>query len=267
MKTDIHVHSEFSEDSDSPMEAMADAAVAAGVEALAFTDHLDYDFPEELPDFTFDVPPYIEKLRRMQEEYEGRLKILIGVELGMQPQVAEKCSALLDHFPIDYAIGSQHLVWRKDPYYPETFEGRTDAEVFRAYFEEMLSNLKVFDAYDSLGHLDYVVRCGMNGTKEYSYGDFSDVIDEILRTVISKGKALEVNTAGLRKGLGFAHPHPDVLRRYRELGGSLVTMGSDAHAPSDVAADMDAAAEVLRALGFKSHVYFEKHVPIEVPLP
>ena len=86
-----------------------------------------------------------------------------------------------------------------------------------------------------LGHIDYVVRYGRKRAEEYSYDEFADEIDAVLKKVLQMGKGIELNTGGFKYGLGFCNPHPDIIRRYRELGGEIITVGADAHCPEHVA--------------------------------
>ncbi len=263
---DIHVHSKYSTDSDTPMEEVVRQAIQMGLSYVCFTDHIDYDFPYEDIIFDFDVSDYMKEIGELRDRYGDRVKILAGVELGLQEHLGPKYRQLLRDYPFDFAIGSQHLVGGKDPYYPEVFDGKSDSFVYRQYFEEMLTDLKAFHEFDTLGHLDYIVRYGQTKARAYSYRQYADVIDEILKLLVRYNLAIEINTAGLRKQLGFPNPHPDVLRRYRELGGTLVTMGSDAHRPHAMGFAFDTAKEILRSCGFTHTVYYEKRRPVFVKL-
>ena len=227
IRCDAHVHTAFSTDSDASVKDMLEAALKKGMDAVCITDHLDLDFPyyEDLGD---------------AETYRGLLK---------------------EH-PFDFVIGSVHLVKGRDPYYREAFGKTGDKELYRAAFEETLENVKATDAFDVLGHVDYVVRYGKGQAREYSYLEYADILDEILRTVVGKGKGIEINTAGIRYGLQFFNPHPDILRRFRELGGEIVTVGSDAHKPEDVAGEFGRAAGVLSGCGFRYYAEFEAGKPI-----
>ena len=261
MKIDIHVHSSYSTDSEAKMDDVAQAALKEGIRVLCFTDHIDWDYPVDGLTFDFDPKAYDADIRRLRQKYRGKLDILMGVELGMQPHLGSRYEKLLADYPFDFAIGSQHLVGNKDPYYPETFDGRSDTEVFREYFENLYEDVKAFHGFDSLGHLDYVVRYGKRRAEEYSYRHFADIIDEILKLLVRYNIALECNTCGLRKHLGFPNPHPAVLKRYRELGGTMVTIGSDAHKPAYLGYGFEEACDILKSCGFTHYVYFVKHQP------
>lgn len=265
MLADMHMHTEFSQDSCAKMDSMAEKAIAMGIDTICFTDHIDWDFPEKNLIFDYDVDVYQKEIERTKEKYKGRLEILMGVELGMQPHLGARYQAFLKKYPFDFVIGSTHLVNNQDPYYGKIFEVLSDAKAYRLYFEEILANVKAFHDFDSLGHLDYVVRYGTNKAKDYSYKENADVIDAILKELIAHGKALEVNTAGYRK-LGFPNPHPDVIRRYRELGGEMITIGADAHKPSHIGNDFKRVRELLIDCGFMHYTQFRQRKPRFVPL-
>lgn len=266
---DSHMHTEFSTDSDAPVRSMLDAAVGQGLKAVCITDHMDLDFPPqegmeisgENPPFSFDVDEYFKTLAPFRETYRDRLDVRIGIEIGMQPHLGERYRKMVQAYPFDYVIGSVHLIRGLDPYYGKLFEGRPDEEAYREAFVETLHCLEGVSDFDSLGHLDYVVRYGKHKAEEYSYRKFADEIDEVLRKLISLGKGLEMNTGGLKYGLGFCNPHPDVMKRYRELGGEIVTIGADAHRPEHVAYDFKQAAEILKACGFRYYAEYKDRTP------
>lgn len=263
---DSHMHTSFSTDSETPAEEMILAAIEKGLESVCITDHMDVDFPpdEELGDhpFLFDPDEYFRKLGALRDQYRDRLEVRIGIELGLQPHLGEVYERLTRSYPFDFVIGSVHLVDGMDPYLGEVFRGKSDGEVYRRAFQQTIENIRAVGCYDSLGHLDYVVRYGMHQAKEYSYQAFSDEIDVILKHLIANGKGLEVNTAGFKYGLDFFNPHPDVLTRYLELGGEIVTIGADAHRPEHVAWEFSRCAEILKTLGFKYYAEFKNRTPI-----
>ena len=129
------------------------------------------------------------------------------------------------------------------------------------YFESILENLAVFSEMDVYGHIDYVVRYGPNQNREYSYGRYQDILDEILRTIISKGCGIELNTGGFHYGLGEPNPCRAVIRRYRQLGGEIITIGADAHGPDKIAYAFDKAADILADCGFTYYTIFKDRKP------
>ena len=149
-----------------------------------------------------------------------------------------------------------------DPYYPEYYQGRSEDQAYREYFESILENLAVFDCFDVYGHIDYVVRYGPNRNQYYTYEKFADLLDEILRAIIQKGKGIEINTGGFKYGLGHPNPTEAVLKRYRELGGEIITIGADAHKPEHVAYDFQKVPDILQEAGFKYYTVFQGRKPI-----
>jgi histidinol-phosphatase (PHP family) len=263
---DYHVHSDFSSDSEAPMEQMIEQAIRLGMKNLCFTDHMDYDYPQVGNyNFEFDVDAYMAKINEMKERYRNKITILMGIELGLQPHLPDRFSKLLASYPFDFAIGSSHVVNRIDPYYPEYWENRTHAEGIRLYFESIIDNCKLFQGFNVYGHIDYIIRYVPDQaiTKAtYSYSDYAELLDEVLKTIISYGKGIEINTAGLKYGLGFAHPKPEVLKRYRELGGELITIGSDAHKPEHLGYDFPLVPDLLKDLGFRYYATFVQGKPL-----
>ena len=134
-------------------------------------------------------------------------------------------------------------------------------EAYTEYFQSIIDNVKKFKNFDVYGHLDYVVRYGPNKDANYSYDEYKDVIDEILRLLVEEGKGLEVNTGGIKHNLKDLHPCMGILKRYRELGGEIVTVGSDAHTPQDLANGFDRAFEFLKECGFGYYTIFENRLP------
>jgi histidinol-phosphatase (PHP family) len=263
---DYHVHSDFSSDSKAPMEQMIEEAIRLRLKKLCFTDHMDFDYPQVSNyNFTFDSKAYTTKLNELKEQYHKQIEILTGIELGLQPHLSDRLSDLLDSYPFDFAIGSSHVVNHTDPYFPEYWENRTKEEGIRLYFESIIENCKSFQGFNVYGHIDYIIRYvpGQEVTKAtYSYLDYADLLDEVLKTIISYGKGIEINTAGFKYGLGHAHPKPEVLKRYKELGGELITIGSDAHKPEHLAYDFNLVPELLKELGFRYYATFVKGKPL-----
>lgn len=272
IQADMHMHTWFSTDSEACPRDMAAEAVRKGLKTICFTDHFDKDDLEWGEEGIFDVDAYFAEMQKLQEEYAGKLNIRIGIELGLRTYLKDYYEELTKKYPFDFVIGSVHNVPYKkdaegnilytDPAAEKLFTDRTDKEAYRLMMETTLENVRTSDCFQTLGHLDYVVRYGKSREKEYSYTDYADIIDEILKLLIEKEKGLEVNSAGLKYGLPFAHPHPDVLKRYRELGGEIITIGADAHKPEHIAYDFAKAEEILKSCGFKYYTEFFEQKPV-----
>ncbi len=262
MLSDCHMHTEFSLDSEADPNAMVESAIAKGLHGVCITDHEDKDYISEGKQWTFDVERYFTRIGELKEKYQDRISVGIGVEIGLQPHLGEYYRSYVRQKPFDFVIGSVHLIKTRDPYYREFFQGRSDREAYEEAFAETYENIRNIEDFDVLGHLDYVTRYGIHQAKEYSYAGFADIIDEILRYLIEHGKGLELNTGGLKYGLPYAHPHMDVLRRYRELGGEILTIGSDAHKTEHVAYDFQKVPEILESCGFHYYTEFVSRKPV-----
>ncbi|MCI8282258.1 MAG: histidinol-phosphatase HisJ family protein [Lachnospiraceae bacterium] len=270
MLWDTHIHTYYSGDSSAVPEDMAYAAKHTGLSGICFTDHLDLDYPKEPELFLLDIPRYLEETRSIAQDASDTLEnftICTGIELGLQPHLAGRHQKLLREYDFDFVIGSSHVVHSIDPYYPEYYEGREESQAYLEYFSSILENILAFDDFDVYGHLDYVVRYGPNQNRFYSYQTYRDIIDEILKLLIGHGKGLEVNTGGFKYGLGHPNPTEEILKRYRELGGEILTIGSDAHKPEHVAYDFQKIPEILQEAGFRYYTVFRQRKPQFLPLP
>ncbi len=257
---DYHMHSEFSGDSETPTEVMINRALELGLKGICLTEHLDLDAPPGDTDFSLDLDAYFPRLLALRENYRDRIRMGIGMEFGIMSHLPGALSDLNKKYPFDFIIVSQHFVRGMDPYYPKYFEGRSERESYEEFFLAEYETLRKFspDDYDTLGHLDFVVRYGPNKNRNYSYEAYADYIDPILRHLIESGKCLELNTGGYKAGLEEPNPCTGVFRRYRELGGELVTIGADAHRPTHVGYAFDRAAAILESLGFRYYTIFEQ---------
>lgn len=253
MIADCHLHTEFSTDSSTQMEAQIQQAIHLGMKHMCITDHMDMDFPGG--EFCFDTDAYVAQVLELREKYKNQIYVGLGVELGLQHHLKDRINAYLKKYPFDFAIGSMHLLHGEDPYHGAIFERMGDEEAYREYFRETYRVLQECPQVDTFGHLDYVVRYGKNKDKEYSYQKFSNEIDAILKLLIDRGIALEINTAGY-KTLGVTNPHPDVIHRYRELGGEKITIGSDGHVPEYLGHRFGELKTLLNNCGFKNYTIF-----------
>lgn len=269
-KADYHLHSEFSSDCQEPLPRIFDRAVELGMDGLAVTDHLDLDFPRHDGTFELDLPRYLQVLSEYREKGWKGLQIRVGVELGLQPHMAEEIRAIMERPEIDFVIGSQHCVGWTELFDDSFFRGKERDQAHRDYFEEFYRNLKTFGGVSVLGHLDFFRRYGKTAYgeahREVDYDAHMDVIDEILRLAVDLGVGLELNTSAHRLGLGHFHPHPVILSRYRELGGEIITIGSDSHSTGEIGWHFDECYDLLENLGFRYTCGFTGQVPEFHPL-
>lgn len=285
--SDFHMHSEFSSDSDAPMEDMIKRAIQLGLKQICFTDHMDYDYPklaldktsgseEKYLDFLFDANSYMRQLNQLKNTYAEQIEILAGVELGLQKHIQPQVKQLMAQHDFDFIIGSSHLLYGDDPYYATFWQklrnqlGQPDTidldqlivkKAIRDYFENILQNIALFPWFQVYGHLDYIVRYAPCKDKYYHVEEYMDIVDAILKELISQNRGIELNTSGLKSGLKTANPHTTILKRYRELGGEIITIGSDAHSPSYIAYEFDRAKAFLLECNFKYYTTFKKKQP------
>lgn len=264
--TDSHMHTAFSSDSETPMEAMIQASIEKGLTSICITDHHDIEIPCLYGglDFQLDTPSYLKEYHRLKEIYGSKIDLRIGVELGLMPDIGDKLNAYMETYgrEFDFVLGSTHVVGKLDPYLPEYYAGyEKEEDGIGRYFEENMKNLMTFDKMDSFGHYDYAVRYAPHQDLYYKPSNYTDLTDTFLKTLIEKGVALEFNTAGLKYGLAQANPHIEIVKRYKELGGGLLTIGADGHKPEHIAWDFKRAAEILTEAGFKYYTVYRRRKP------
>jgi histidinol-phosphatase (PHP family) len=253
---DYHMHSDFSADCDTPMENTIEKAIELGLKEICFTDHIDYDYPDKDWVFEFDMSAYDRKIRAVQEKYADRITIKKGVEIGLQPHLLKRYEKLVKENKFDFIICSLHTAENKDLHSGDFFTGKTIDEAFEGYYRELLQCIKGYKSFSVLGHLDLIKRYA----KEKSKNDFHEVIEEIFKEIIPAGKGIEVNTSGVKSGLGTM-PSRDILELYKTSGGEIVTLGSDSHIPEMLAGGFSEVLETLQDIGFKYVATFTNGKP------
>ena len=250
---DSHMHTEVSADSAMKAADALERAAKLGVGAV-FTEHEDMDFPGE-KDFTFSPEDYWKKYEALRGEGE---RLRLGVELGMQEGLAEKNRAFVKKAPFDQVIGSIHTLLGFDLYYETLYEGREKDEVYRLYLRAMASCVRSHGAFiDILAHIDYIARYAAYRDTELTYAAYGEEIDEVLAALIETDTVLELNTRRFDAPQGKASLVP-IFRRYRELGGREVTLGSDAHDACAVAFAFCEAQDLAESLGLRIVTFFAR---------
>lgn len=245
---DYHMHSKLSFDSEAEPMDMAQEAKRIGLREICFTDH--YDFNSEP-----DILPNLFSLTQYREYYDCMhipgLTIRKGVEFGLTRWNKPALKALIKQYPFDFVLGSVHFVDGHDPYERGYWQGKAVHEAFRRYLEEVYHCVAVHDDFDVLGHLTYACKSTHNPIHEpILMEDHCQIVDEILKTLAAKEKGLEVNTSGVDP-VGVFLPSVEYLLRFKELGGRIVTIGSDAHTPERVGQYSSQALDMLsRVFGY-----------------
>ncbi len=279
MLADYHVHSAYSDDSVCPMEDMVQQALRLGLEELCFTDHVDYGIkrdwndpqgivyrhggpgePDSIALANVDYPRYVEEIAALQKKYAGQFTIRMGLEFGMQTHTIPEYERLFASYPWDFIILSVHEVEDKE-FWTQDFQAeRTQREYNERYYEEMLQLVRRYHNYSVLGHMDLITRYDKAGI--YPFDRIKPFIEEILRTVIADGKGIEVNTSCYRYGLADLTPSRQILALYRELGGEILTIGSDGHKAEQLGAKIPETLAEVKEMGFRYICTFEGMRPI-----
>ncbi|WP_144744533.1 histidinol-phosphatase HisJ family protein [Enorma burkinafasonensis] len=273
MLADFHVHSEFSDDSTYPVREVCRDAVKRNLDEICFTDHVDYgvkpdsDHPElarvvdGIPLTNVDYERYFPTVEAARDEFAGDLTVRVGLELGVQAHTVERYEQLLERWGdrLDFAILSIHQVGDLEFWDGSFQEGRTQQEYNEAYYRELLSVVERFHGYSVLGHLDLIKRYDPAGI--YPFERTRDIVAAILERVIADGKGIEVNTSSFRYGLPDLQPATEILKLYRDLGGTIVTIGSDSHEPDHLGSYLRYVQRRLADMGFETFCTFEGKEP------
>lgn len=239
MLFDCHMHTKFS--ADSKMKAEDAVAEAESLNlGIVFTEHFDFEMPGEKK-YAFNPTEYMNEYKKFRSE-----KVRLGVEVGMKKSAREANKNFIAQADFDQVIGSIHLVDGFDIYYPEFYLGKDKLAAYKKYFAVMAEESAAED-FDVLGHIDYICRAAPYENPEIDYATFKPEIDEILKIVVEREKVLELNTRRINEVRGFKELFP-VYKRYRELGGRFVTIGSDAHRTSAIGGNFSRAVELVEAL-------------------
>lgn len=230
------------------MEAACQTAIARGVDEIAFTDHLDFG-PDESHGY-FRKREYLAAIQRCRDRYDGRLTIRAGVEVGEPHLFAEQAAAVVGAGDFDVVLGSAHYAAGMQAAWLEEFFEQPLCRAYESYFRQVV-DLAAEGDFDVLAHIDLVKRDARKFGKDYDGPEpYADMIRTALRSLVERWKGIELNTSPLRRGQVEPSPSLEVLRWYRELGGEILVIGSDAHSPDGVGANLDLAMEIAESAGF-----------------
>lgn len=254
---DCHLHSFHSSDSDCSPKDIVKTALKLGLPAICFTDHNDFLFPPEngVSEFQLNFNTYYHDIAAIREQYQGTYPIYIGVEQGLLPAAADMINTYDSNNVLDFIIGSSHLVYGQDPYYPQFWKDKNITDTITAYYQSIIDNISICSNFDVYGHIDYITRYIPDKNYNYTFYTYIDYIDTVLKSLIEKGKGIELNTAGIRYGTNI-NPEPAIIKRYHQLGGEIITVGSDAHKLSDIGSHMHVARDILKDCGFCYYTIF-----------
>jgi histidinol-phosphatase (PHP family) len=248
---DSHIHGTCSTDSKMTWEEATQKADSNGI-GIIFTEHMDYNCYKD-GSFTFDINDYFNKLNKYRSD-----SLLIGIELGMTDEASEYNEKIIKENNFDYVIGSVHFLRGKDIYYEDTYEGLNKTQSYDLYLKYILNNLNTHKYIDTLGHIDYICRYAPFKDTEMYFEEFKENIEPVLKKVIENDIVLELNTRRLTQKSKIDNLIK-IYSFYKELGGKLVTIGSDAHDVDTIGANFNAAYDICNVCNLKP-VYFKNRI-------
>jgi histidinol-phosphatase (PHP family) len=262
---DYHIHTLFSDDSNSTVTDMIDAACDLGYLEVALTDHYDPAYPNRNLPFDLDFSGYERMLEHVSREYLGKIHIVKGIEIGLQEPVLKKCSAAVSAYNYDFIIGSFHCAEGKELYGGDFFKDKSIKQSYIDFYTYMYNCLSVYKDYSVVGHFNIIDRYSAQLPPDSVY---FDIVETIFKKIIDDGKGIEINTSSFRYGMGDRRtPATEILRLYKELGGDIITIGSDAHYPKHVGYKIGHMPEYLKSIGFKYLTTFRDKKPIQNIMP
>ncbi|WP_040197977.1 histidinol-phosphatase HisJ family protein [Candidatus Soleaferrea massiliensis] len=259
---DSHTHSDNSPDGTSSIIYMCENAIKYGISGISMTDHCEVNaFYKDRYDKS--IAQSFFETRKAKAAFGKQLEITNGIEIGQPLQAVKNAETALESNPYDFVLASVHNLTDEEDFYYLNYAELTLEEVYsllERYFIEVLDTAK-WNRFDSLAHLTYPLRYIHEAGITVELSRFDDLIDEIFKTLIQNGKALELNTSGLRQPIGQTLPSPALVRRYRELGGELITIGSDAHRHTDLGAGISDGMGIAKEAGFQYFAFYKQHSP------
>ena len=254
---DYHIHTCYSFDADKSAtpRAICQAAIERRLTDIAFTDHFDVNAQAEGLYTPYDADAAYSDIMQAKEEFKNKINITYGIELGQANQYTDLARKMLNAHPYEFVLASLHNLRSMPDFYFLDFKSMESGEIFTLmsdYFDEMTEMIKSIDKIDSLSHITYPCRYIALAEKSIDLSTLYGKIESIFKQIISRDIALEINSSTHIKGLGFCMPDRELLSLYRECGGRLITLGSDAHSPSAVGSSIPYAAELAKSCGFDS---------------
>ena len=249
---DSHMHSEFSTDSSMHIEDAIAMSKKNNI-GITLTEHVDLNYPV-LDEFRCDIPNYLSTYDKYRSD-----SLLLGIEIGLAEDIYNGVNEITNSFNFDYVIGSIHSINNMDIYNQYRYAKYNKKEYFQNYLDYMLKCCKLYNNFDALGHIDYLCRYSPFDNNEILVADYKDTLAEIMKTLIAKGKVLELNTKRLNSKDAFSSLM-DIYSLYKDLGGKYVTLGSDAHTSSDIFKNFDLSKAMIDKIGIRG-IYFKERSP------
>lgn len=266
MRADYHIHTEYSNDSTEKMERVVERAIDIGLDEICFTDHVDYgvkfdhsEANESGQMLNVDYISYFREIEKFRRKYAGQIAIKQGLEFGVQAHTVDKFQKIFDTYDLDFVILSCHQVDDKEFWTKDFQAGKTVAEYNAEYYREIYECMQLYKNYSVLGHLDMLQRYN---EWHYPFEKSEEIITRILGRAIADGKGIEVNTSSFKYGLDDLTPSRDILTLYHNLGGKIISIGSDCHSAEYLDDHIDYVRRELRKIGFTEFCTFDKMRPV-----
>lgn len=257
---DFHIHTHHSFDGSHPTKEIVEQAVKMGLTHICLTDHVDYDYDGAGSEFSFSYQAFFDEITRIRQDYKFQIQVLAGVEFGLQPHLVDRYRDDVEQWPFDYIIGSLHSAKKTDVYTGPYFQERDQLQAYLDYYDDILQVVRNEAPFNVLGHYDMIKRYG-SYEAPLPLESYQEITVTIFNELIAQGKGIEVNTSGFRYQLGDAHPSRDLLALYRQCGGEIVVLGSDAHQISEVGYRLKEMVQVLHSLNYKYVTTFRNQQP------
>lgn len=277
---DCHTHTQFSMDSDADINKMIEKAISLGLSAYAVTDHCECNcfYPKEhysenmfsdYFNYQKDFENSVTALTELKEKYNNKINLICGTELGQATHDFDVAEKIVNDSRLDFVIGSMHqLPGKEDFAFIKYTEYSCDEikKLLEDYFREIYKLCK-WGKFDVLGHLTYTLRYMYNAfRKDIDISPYDDIIAESFKLLAENGKGIEINTSGLRQSYGRTFPDLKYIKMFRQLGGEIISVGSDAHTVEDLGAGTDKGAELAFEAGFTHLCYFKQRKPVFIEI-
>ena len=271
---DCHTHTQFSVDSEANIDQCIQRAAELGLAAYAITDHCECNrwysqehYPGETTyqyfNFGIDFESSVSAVTELKQRYSGKLNLICGTEMGQATHDLEIAEKIVSDPRLDFVLASMHQLPKTEDFCFIDYSHYSEEDIYalcRRYFEEIYK-LCVWGKFDILGHLTYFLRYMSKVGINPDISRFDDIIAESFRLLAHSGKGIEINTSGLRQGFGDTFPGLKYVRLFRDLGGEVISIGSDSHTAEDIGADVDKGAQIAAAAGFTRLCYFKERKP------
>lgn len=270
---DCHTHTNNSPDAESTPLEMVQQGIKLGLDVMAITDHCEVNmwYPKEHYKHTFDYDGYnymvsfkksLSDNLKLKREFHKEITILNGIELGQANMDFNLAENIVSEDTLDFVIGSIHQIDGFPDFFIIDYDKVNIEPLLKAYFLNVLKLCK-WGKFDILGHLTYPIRYIAEKGIEVNMSKFNPIIEEIFKTIIDKNLGIEVNSSGLRQKCGMSFPTIEYVKMFKDLGGTIVSVGSDAHATDQLGKNVQECIDMVKSCGFEYLTYFKHRQPIK----